>query len=286
MGQDSTAVLVSSQNPDGGWPYQVGSSWTEPTVLALLALQAADAGLAARRRGLQWLRRAQRSDGGWPPQPSVGHSTWVTALVLLLPPEGLDPGSRARAGSWLLAGAGEEATFLYRLRQRMLGHKPAEDQVAGGWPWFPGTAAWVGPTAMSILALESMERAGPTRGMPERLKEARRFLLIRRCADGGWNHGSARALGFEGNSYPETTGQALLALHALRSPELEPALWRAQQFLPECRSAQAAAWLRLGLLAHGRAAGSAPAPRCRNLHDSALALLADCAAAGRNPFLG
>src|SRR5438876_8270214 len=88
--------LLDLQNGDGGWSYRRGGgSWTEPTCYALLAL-AAD-GLAASeaaRRGARWLSAMRRADGGWPPRETVPESTWVTALVLLLP-EGMT-GSEAR----------------------------------------------------------------------------------------------------------------------------------------------------------------------------------------------
>src|SRR5947207_15969319 len=84
-------LLLSKQNRDGGWPYVRGTSWTEPTVYAVLALAAAGEHSAAGR-GLNWLRARQLRDGGWPPQAGFDESNWVTALVALLPPELLGAG--------------------------------------------------------------------------------------------------------------------------------------------------------------------------------------------------
>ena len=120
--------LVGKQNSDGGWPYLHGRSWTEPTVYAVLALLAAGENEPADR-GLVWLRRAQRPDGGWPPQTEVDESTWVTALVALLPEDRLGMAPHGRAVRWLLDLTGEETTFTYRLRERLLGNAiPPENQ--------------------------------------------------------------------------------------------------------------------------------------------------------------
>src|SRR5438270_12981039 len=94
------AALTSARNSDGGWPYRKGTSWTEPTVLALLAL-GPDSPSSAR--GLNWLRNRQRSDGGWPPQPAVEQATWVTSLVALLPPESIGKERADRALSGVLS---------------------------------------------------------------------------------------------------------------------------------------------------------------------------------------
>lgn len=45
---------------------------------------------------------------------------------------------------------------------------------------------------------------------------------------------------------------ALAALRGVKSPKVDRGLVVAQQFLSECRSADALNWLRLGLLAHGQ----------------------------------
>jgi hypothetical protein len=169
-----------------------------------------------------------------------------------------------------------------------LGNSSPPEQEFPGWPWIPDAAAWVGPTSLAILALDKEYRRRPLPAIRERIDAGRRFLLARACHEGGWNHGSVRALGYESSPYPETTGMALAALRGVRSPTTERSLTVAQRFLGECRSADALNWLRLGLLAHGQL----PAGYChpleiaeRTLPDTSLGLLVAEAAKGRDLFL-
>ena len=280
--------LLGRQNADGGWSYHRGGSWTEPTCYALLALTASGASHTPEvRRGVEWLRRCQRADGGFAPRESVPESTWLTALTLLLPAgtEGLD---RQRAESWTVQQTGRESGWVNRLRLWMLGADSSGDSMSfDGWAWYPGTAAWVAPTAVSVLALEKMEKSGNQSDVHKRIQEGRSFLLARRCRDGGWNHGSTRALGYDSDSYPETTGIALLALHGTTGPEVAKGLDRGQQHLAACQSSEAASWLRLGLASHGRPATVAGSALTMHggVIEIALAALADAAQAGRNQFL-
>ena len=268
-------ILVGRQNRDGGWPYVRGSSWTEPTVYAVLALLAAGE-MEPAQRGLRWIRAIGSPDGGWPPQAGVDQSTWVTALVALLPPEHLGATAHARAIAWLMATAGRESSATYRLREWLLGNPRLPEQEFPGWPWIPDAAAWVGPTSLAVLALEKEYRRRPLPAIRDRIDSGRRFLQARMCREGGWNHGSVRALGYESLPYPETTGMALAALRGVQSPATERSLPVARRFLGECRSADALNWLRLGLLAHGQL----PAGYChpvaveeRTLPDTSLGLL-------------
>jgi hypothetical protein len=278
------SMLAGKQNRDGGWPYVRGSSWTEPTAYAVLALLVAGETEPARR-GLRWILAAERPDGGWPPQVGVDRSTWVTALVALLPPEQLGAAAHARAIAWLLDTTGRESTRTYRFREWLLGNPRLPEQEFPGWPWIPDTAAWVGPTSLAVLALAKEYRRRPLPAIRERIDSGRRFLLSRMCHEGGWNHGSVRDLGYESRPYPETTGMALAALRGVRSPETERGLAVAHRFLGGCRSADALNWLRLGLLAHGQL----PVGYCypagienRTLPDSSLGLLVEEAEKGRD----
>jgi hypothetical protein len=285
----SIDLILSKQNRDGGWPYVRGASWTEPTVYAILALLAAGE-LAGARRGLEWLRVKQLSDGGWPPQTGFDESTWVTALVALIPPEQLGERAHTRAIEWLTETAGQESSRTYRLRMWLLGMPQLPEQEFPGWPWIPGTAAWVGPTSLAMLALEKEYARRPSQALGTRIEEGRRFLLRRMCQGGGWNHGSVRALGYESSPYPETTGMALAALRGVRTAATESALDVATHFLGECRSADALNWLRIGLMAHGRLPdGYCPpvALTCRTLPETSLDwLLAKTQQSGRELFLG
>ena len=303
--------LLGRQNADGGWSYFRGGSWTEPTCYALLALAASGMGDTAEvRRGMDWLHRCQRPDGGFAPRESVKESTWVTALTLLLPPdtEGFD---RPRAEAWTVEQTGRESGWVYRLRLWMLGAGSSIDSMSfDGWPWYPGAAAWVGPTALSVLALQKLAKRGGGPANPadlkKRIDQGLSYLLARRCRDGGWNHGSTRALGYDSDSYPETTGLALLALHGVDDPQVTQGLARGEQHLAVCQSSEGVSWLRLGLGSHGRAPLPSAAGRTANqtgdgsniaeaganvpaMHggvmEIALAALADAAQAGRNSFL-
>jgi hypothetical protein len=282
----SIEELVGKQNKDGGWPYTRGASWTEPTAYAVLALLAAGESEYARR-GLRWIVGHERSDGGWPAQPGIDQSTWVTALVALLPPEQLGHEAHQRAIRWLVGMTGEESTLTYRVREWLLGNARPVDQEFAGWPWVPGTAAWVGPTSLAIIALERENSRNPQADVQRRVEQGRGFLMRRMCHEGGWNHGSVRALGYESHAYPETTGQALAALRGMRNPEVQKALNVARQFLTDCHSADALNWLRLGLLAHGalpEGYSVPPGVTSRTLTDGSLDMLVGAVQKGSDLF--
>ncbi len=268
----SIEFVAGRQNQDGGWPYVRGASWTEPTVYAVLALLAAGNEEAAAR-GIAWLRANQRPDGGWPPRPGIDASTWVTALAALAPPEKLGAEAHARAVGWLVQTEGRESTFLYCLRQWLIGNPEPPERQTPGWPWLPGTAAWVAPTSLAILALQKEARRNSSAAVRGRIEAGYRFLLSRACAEGGWNHGSARDLGYDSSAYPETTGMALAALRGVRHPRVEQGLAAARRFMETCRSADAQNWLTLGLRAHGQPAASASQPVFRTVAEAALNVL-------------
>jgi len=168
----------------------------------------------------------------------------------------------------------------------LLGAKP-DVPSEEAWSWFPNTAGWLTPTALAMLALRRW-RSNPelSAAVERRLANGEAYLWSRLCRDGGWNHGSSKALGYEADSYPETTGQALLALQGTRDRRLEQPLAAAERHLARCRSAEGIAWLQLGLLAHGRSIASipAPSPPLRTIPEIALSLLAARARGGDHVF--
>lgn len=283
--------LIERQNGDGGWSYHQGSSWTEPTALALLALAATGSARDIRAAGQEWLLGQQRRDGGWSPHPAVSHSTWVTSLALLALDRDATPAETQRRGvKWLLSEILPEDSPFERFFARWRGLVP-DTRPAGGSPWFPGTAAWLAPTALSSLALVHVASGCHAAYEPPEIQahiaQSQRFILSRRCRDGGWNHGGARYRSQNAGSYPETTGLALLALRDAPRALLEVPLARAIAFVRSPTSSEALSWLQLGLAAHGRDCRSASAQGlpCRGVRDSALRLLALSGPSQHHPFL-
>jgi len=271
----------SKQNPDGGWAYNKGCSWTEPTAYALLAQTATTIDRPSFEAGLRFLQSTQRADGGWSPQPDVAESTWVTAVVALLPEEAIGPARRKSALEWMQGQTGRESSWSYKLQQRAAGNT---QRFPEGWPWFPGAAAWVIPTAIGIIAFERALKRGFNGSLLGRVGSGRDFLIGRMCADGGWNHGGNRALGREGESYPETTGIALAALgRGADAQVLERAKAAARRHLKTCQTAEGTAWLRIGLSAQGQTAIVSREHVRRSTVDIALSAIAD-APPERNPF--
>ena len=182
---------------------------------------------------------------------------------------------------------GEESRFVFRLRQWMLGVLPLSTQDPPGWPWLPGTSAWVGPTSIALLALQKELRRSARTDLQPRLEQGHRFLLQHMCTGGGWNHGSNKPLGYPTTPYLETTGLALAALRGVRGPQIDLSLALAQRSLSVCRSADAWNWLRLGLLAHNRFPVPAPQTNlsCRTVPDLALDQIVQAALTGRDDIL-
>jgi hypothetical protein len=286
---EAVDFLVSRQFPDGGWGYGGKTSWTEPTTLALMALSARRMTGESVASGNRWLAGLQREDGGWAPHAAVAESAWVTSLAVAVPATvpHLKNG-QSRGVDWLMRHTGEAPTMRQRLLRVLLGMQLEPWERTTGWPSLPGTATLVMPTALTILALESWTRKTGDASPRNRVEQGRECLLARTCSDGGWNYGAPRALGIDADSYPETSGAALLALHGVRGTKIDQAIAAAERHMKTCRSVQDRCWLALGLAAHGKKPGPilAPGLRCRNAMDAALWILAETAVEGRNTFLG
>ena len=276
------------QNRDGGWAYTgKGRSWTEPTAYVLLAQTATQIDRPSFEAGIRFLRATQRADGGWSPRPEVAESTWVTAVAALLPEEAVGAAPMKRALAWLDDHGGEESTLLFRFQQWVNG---THGDGTVGWPWFPGTAAWVTPTSISILAFEHALARREDKRLRERVNLAREYLVKHICADGGWNHGANHAVGRDRDSYPETTGAGLAALRPFTGEKNPDAIGKAKQaarrHFATCKTAEGLAWLRIGLQAHGEVPPARPdltsPPVPRTTLDAALTAIAF---APRNPLV-
>jgi hypothetical protein len=245
----SLPFLESSQNFDGGWGYGRGEpSTAEPTAAVTLALQDQPDPAVARSRGLDWLAAAQHRDGGWGLTREDAESGWQTAWgALALARSKLPDGAVDRAIGWLLKV--KQLKLEDDEQQRETRKLLAIDPALRGWPWLPGQATWVEPTALAILALAE---APPTPAISVRTDEAVRYLKDRRCTGGGWNVGNPVMLGASLLPRAEPTAWVLLALARLARDAIEPKDLAALRFcMQHDGGTLALAWGLLALRALG-----------------------------------
>lgn len=250
MGVEAQRLLLSRQNPDGGWGFRAGqSSWLEPTAYAALALAGSDAG----HRALDLLRAWQNSDGSWMSCPKVPQPGWATSLVLILKcARGEFDGSWRRGVQWLVRTEAKRTgtqSWLDRLLRREAVN--VLDANLTAWPWTPGTAAWIEPTVHAVRALElSLPNHGGEQ-LRERIGLGKRMILDRQCRDGGWNYGNKRVLGEDLESFPECTALALIGLCRSKGPQVERGIQCALGHWRRRPRGLAQALLRVAFRMHG-----------------------------------
>jgi len=204
------------QNPDGGWGYRPGGqSLVEPSAFCALALRAGgeERGTA---RALDFLKSCQASDGAVGLGPQRKDGNWM-AYAALLAFHGLGVvEEERRLKEWILRFESSPSHFsaadLEAIRSAF-----RYDASIKGWPWTPGTSAWVEPTALFILALSHA-------GVPateSRIASGLRLLIDRQVSAGGWNFGNPYAKSFALAASSLSTALALAALGAAGFSELD-----------------------------------------------------------------
>lgn len=229
--------IRSTQNADGGWGYKPrGMSYVEPTAAILLALDGDASSESARARAHAWLRQLQHPDGGWGIAAIDDESGWMTAWAVWAVAR-VDEASAQRGVNWLLKAEGLRVSNPADIeRLRAILHI---DPTITGWAWQPGDAAWIFPTALSLMALEIFAlREHP------RVREGVAYLIDRAILTGGWNIGNPFMVSEQLSPTVINTALALVALDVLHvaNKVIDQAdAWLTER-APQLGTAQELAW--------------------------------------------
>jgi len=179
--------LLSCQNEDGGWGYLPNqTSSVESTSCVVLVLNEQEELRDSHSQAIEWLINAQNNDGGWGINQWDNKSGWQTAWALTaLKSSSANSEITMKAVNWLLnfgfkSLEENETNDIIRKNFNI-------DTNLYGWPWQSGEASWIEPTALSLLALSSIELVSQDL---KRIQEAIQYLDDRRCRGGGWNFGN------------------------------------------------------------------------------------------------
>src|SRR5579863_2505348 len=237
--------------PDGGWSFSGSSQMSlETTCLAsfsVLAEQPSSAPHVVRP-----LLQAQLSDGSWPSFVGDGEPSWTTALAICVLNSANDlSGARERGQSWLLKTEGREGNWFWRWKFKLADRAVRFDPDRYGWPWLPGSASWVIPTAFSVIAIKQFTACNRTEATERRIRLGVDMLLDRLCVGGGWNSANSVVYAAALPAHIEATAIALLAPQdEKRTPAIQASLDWLKQRSTSIESAESLAWCILSLFVY------------------------------------
>ena len=237
--------------PGGGWSFSDSSQMSlEATCLATFSM------LAERPlttpEVVRPLLRAQLFDGSWPSFIGDGESSWTTSLAICVLNSANDSSAaRERAQSWLLKTKGREGSWFWRWKFRLVDRAVRFDPDCYGWPWLPGSASWVIPTAFSVIAIKQFTACNRTEATEKRIRLGVDMLLDRVCVGGGWNSGNSIVYGVPLLAHVDATAIALLALQdEKRTPIVQGSLRWLEQKSSNIESVDSLAWCILSLFVY------------------------------------
>ena len=188
--------------PDGGYAsVENGGYRVDATAWAVIALAAGGATGDVLESSCHRLATSQLKDGRVPIVLEHPDSIWPTPLSVL---------------AWRACGGYREecscaTRFLLTHNGKHFKSDPSSpfghDTSLVGWPWLLDAHSWVGPTALSVMALDAEGY-----GDHERVQAAAQMLIDRQIPEGGWNYGNTTVFGRTTKPLPDTTGMALCAL--------------------------------------------------------------------------
>ena len=214
----SIDYLISAQNESGGWGYYPGQqSVVESTAAVLLALKGYPNAKNSLKTGLSWLLDNQHNDGGWGHNELDTESGWHTSWALLAL-KNLIPGDKSinKAIEWLTSVGNNQITH-----EDFSSNNLPQNSNAGAliWPWLPGQACWIEPTALAVFALEGIAHSQVS---AKRIQAALDYFNNNRTPMGGWDIGNAGP--YETVVEPDAyrTALVLLTLARVKPDEIHP----------------------------------------------------------------
>ena len=179
--------LRGTQNPDGGWGFFAGKrqSWLEPTAYALIALHSDPASATHFERGWNLMRSWQLPDGSWKPCAAVAEPHWTTSLCVTLHClRGVHDQPFGRGVAWLVGTSGIENGLKFRIAHFLRPSIVELDPSFKAWPWRPGNASWIEPTAHALVALKKAARIAARPELRARIESGEKMIIERLLKEG------------------------------------------------------------------------------------------------------